>query len=190
MLIKPGRQVRVRVQNRGSSGFAAIQDVGMNTFSMSLLNGMVLKRGDVIELEVAQWEDALYRLRARVMESGIGGACILKEVGEPLRLQRRQCQWIPTRLYSEYLLLPQRLQDWKFQQGLILDISNGGALLSLAEPLELRRNLWVIFEVFLRRGKTLATGVRGDVLREHSSHGVNGHCYGLKFDRPLALPTG
>lgn len=190
MLIKPGRKVSVRSMNGSSACLAAVLDVGKGTFSMSLLNGMVLKRGDVVELEVAQWEDALYLLKARVMESGIGGACILKEVGEPFRLQRRQCQRIPTRLCSEYLLLPQRLQDWKFQQGLILDISNGGALLSLVESLEAGRNLWIIFQVLLRRGDALSTGVKGEVLREQRSNGVNGYCYGIKFDRPLGLLTG
>ena len=189
MLIRPGRQVILKVQDRGSAGRASVLDVGKGTFSLSLKNGITLKRGDVIELGIPQQGDALYLLKACVVESGIRGSCILKEVGEPFRWQRRHSQRIPASLKSEYILLPQRVQDWVFRQGLILDISRGGALISMEEELKLSSELFFIFEVYLRRGEPFPTGVRGQVVRMHCRAGVDGYCYGMKFNKPFALLT-
>ena len=69
------------------------------------------------------------------------GACILKQLGEEQRWQRRKSGRIPVNYRAEYVLLSEKVDVNSFKQAKILNISRGGALLVVKTPLELMGEL-------------------------------------------------
>ena len=188
LLIEPGQQVGVRHAQHTSVKKAVVQGVSAGELTLKLVDALELQPGDALQLEIAQPQDALYVVDARVTEVEAGDAtCTLVLRGVPRRLQRRQSRRIPARLQSQYILLE---QDQEHNVGLILDISRDGALLAVPEPLDLSCGLMLFFELFTGKDEQLTTGVRGKVIREHLSSRENLYSYGVVFDRPLELLAG
>ena len=144
--------------------------------------------GDLLKLYAAQHQDALYIVSVRVQDDVKPGNIFdLKIRGELYPLQRRHSQRIPTRLEALYVLQEQQAG---YRKGLIMDISAGGALLSVGEPLDLFSKIMLVFDIFTGKDNALTTEMSGKVIREHGSSRKDAHSYGVEFDRPLSLLAG
>ncbi len=190
--LKPGQRVKVRHIKQGITGAAVLVKAEKNELILELESGLALQWGDELELEVVQEQDALYVIDARVQETGPGNTYTLKAPGEPYRLQRRRYKRIPTRLQAQYFL---HRQEKEYRQGMILDISRGGALLFVEQPLDLLSELMLFFEFFSgEEGVALTTEMKGKVIREHvsppGSAYSSAYSYGVEFDKPFTLLAG
>jgi len=186
MLLKHGKRVKLRHNESGITAEVTIVHADEKELSLHLSSGLKLSPGDEIELDVPGWESALYVFRASVIQ--VSGDKIYALLKGHHRLQRRQSQRIATRLEAQYLQLPKVDQE-SFHSGLIQDISCGGALLSVEDPLQLHSRVFIVFEIALGRGNAFSTGISSKVVREHPSPGKSKHSYGIAFDRPLALAS-
>ena len=189
MPFQPGRRVTVKQYQSGSSAEAFILDVTEKEFALRLSAGLDLSPGDEIELELYQWEDALYLCQAVVKKVSENKVMVLLGKAGLRRLQRRKAERIPANVKAEYALLPKK-DPGPFQKGLIQNISRNGVLLSVEEPLEIRSRLYLMFEIPLPRGKAFTTGISGNVVREHRGPAQTEHSYGVEFDKPLAFLAG
>lgn len=186
MFIQSGSQCKFRLLAGKSTGRASVLEVHEGSFEISVPCGLVLNQGDEIELEFSPGEDALYLINASVLEGSTAGVYTLQEKGEPRQLQRRWFQRIPTSLKAGYVPRLHKAREQKTKQGLILNISNGGVLLSVEESLEPNFEIWLDFELPLGPEKIFSIRIGGKVVRQHSSQE---NCYGIKFDWPLTLLT-
>ncbi|NLL20390.1 MAG: hypothetical protein GX263_01455, partial [Firmicutes bacterium] len=128
MLLKPGNQVKIIDRKKNTSDDAVIitaVTAGEKEFSLAIKSVLSLYPGDEITLEAPQREDALYIIRATVLEVLGGGTCILKQLGEEQRWQRRKSERIPVNYRAEYILLDKICVN-SFQEARILNISRGG----------------------------------------------------------------
>ena len=177
---------------QGTAGEAILLEGEKNELILELDSDLALQQGDELDLEIVQEEDALYIMDARVLDTRPGNTYVLKLLGEPSRLQRRRHKRIPTRLQAQYLLHSQNTQ---YRQGLILDISRGGALLFVEQPLQMLSELVLSFEFFTgEEGDALTTEMSGKVIREHrcppDSTYRSAYNYGVEFDKPFTLLAG
>ncbi|MGI6327374.1 MAG: PilZ domain-containing protein [Dethiobacteria bacterium] len=167
---------------------------GEKEFSLAIMSVLSLYPGDEITLEAPQREDALYIIRATVLEVLDGGACILKQLGEEQRWQRRKSGRIPVNYRAEYVLLSEKVDVNSFKQAKILNISRGGALLMVKTPLELMGELQLFFEISLNREREISTGMKGKVVREHllatGDHDEWQYSYGVEFEEPFYALSG
>jgi len=189
MLLKPGKHVKVRHKQSGDTAEASISDVTERELTLLLSPDLTLYPGDEIELELYQWEDALYLCQAVVKKVSENKVMVLLGKAGLRRLQRRKAERIPANVKAEYALLPKK-DPGPFQKGLIQNISRNGVLLSVEEPLEIRSRLYLMFEIPLPRGKAFTTGISGNVVREHRGPAQTEHSYGVEFDKPLAFLAG
>lgn len=197
MLLKPGNQVKIIDRNKNTSGDAVVltaDAAGEKEFSLAIMSVLSLYSGDEVALEAPQREDALYIIRATVLEVLDGGACILKQLGEEQRWQRRKSGRIPVNYRAEYVLLSEKVDVNSFKQAKILNISRGGALLMVKTPLELMGELQLFFEISLNREREISTGMKGKVVREHllatGDHDEWQYSYGVEFEEPFYALSG
>jgi c-di-GMP-binding flagellar brake protein YcgR len=197
MLLKPGNEVKIIDRKKNTSGDAVIMTAvtaGEKEFSLAIMSVLSLYPGDEITLEAPQREDALYIIRATVLEVLDGGACILKQLGEEQRWQRRKSGRIPVNYRAEYVLLSEKVDVNSFKQAKILNISRGGALLMVKTPLELMGELQLFFEISLNREREISTGMKGKVVREHllatGDHDEWQYSYGVEFEEPFYALSG
>ncbi len=186
LLFKPGQRVNVRHLMQGTFCTATLLEVSEQRLALELVNDMDLNPGDELKVDIAQQQDALYIIDVKVLNVG-EKTCALEIVGDPLRLQRRQSERIPTRLQAQYLLMD---QEQEYQEGMIMDISIGGALLTVRKPLKLFSELMLYFEIFTGKSDALTTGMSGKIVREHGRPRDNKYSYGVVFDNPLNLFSG
>ena len=197
MLLKPGNQVKIIDRNKNTSGDAVVltaDAAGEKEFSLAIMSVLSLYSGDEVALEAPQREDALYIIRATVLEVLDGGACILKQLGEEQRWQRRKSGRIPVNYRAEYVLLSEKIDVNSFKEAKILNISRGGALLMVKTPLELMGELQLFFEISLNREREISTGMKGKVVREHllatGDHDEWQYSYGVEFEEPFYALSG
>jgi c-di-GMP-binding flagellar brake protein YcgR len=197
MLLKPGNQVKIIDRNKNTSGDAVVltaDAAGEKEFSLAIMSVLSLYSGDEVALEAPQREDALYIIRATVLEVLDNGACILKQLGEEQRWQRRKSGRIPVNYRAEYVLLSEKVDVNSFKQAKILNISRGGALLMVKTPLELMGELQLFFEISLNREREISTGMKGKVVREHllatGDHDEWQYSYGVEFEEPFYALSG
>lgn len=186
MLLKPGNQVKIINRKKNASGDALVLNADEMEFSLVLLSDLSLSPGDEIELEAPQREDALYIIRACVLEERIDGSYNLKQLGEVQRWQRRKSERIPVNYRAEYILLFEKT----FKEGKILNISRGGVLLSVKNPIQMMCELQLFFEIPLNLGNKISTGMKGKVVREHFPAAGGGeewqYSYGVEFEEPFS----
>ncbi len=189
MLLKPGNQVKIINRKMNASGDALILSAGEIEFSLVLLSGLKLSPGDEIELEAPQREDALYVIRACVLgkeSDGSNGSYNLKQLGEEQRWQRRKSERIPVNYCAEYILLSEKV----FKEAKILDISRGGVLLAVKNPIRMMCELQLFFEISLGWENKISTGMKGKVVREHFPAAGGGeewqYSYGVEFEEPFS----
>ncbi len=187
LLLKPGQRVNLRHKEKDTYLSGTILAVEGQRLTLSLEGSLSLERGDWLKLDVVQQQDALYIIDGRVLDVDPEQNLTLEFMGEPHRLQRRQSQRIPARLQAQYLILEDELE---YRPGMVMDISRGGALLSVQEPLSLLSDLLLFFDIFTGKGDLLTTGVSGRVVREHVSSKERVYSYGIEFDKPLNLLAG
>jgi len=82
-MFMPGQRVSVRRAQHPSLQPARLLEVGASELTLKLDEEVELKPGDALRLEMAQQQDALYVVDARVKETGTGGICPLALRGEP-----------------------------------------------------------------------------------------------------------
>ncbi len=187
LLLKPGQRVNLRHKEKEIYLSGTIKAVEGQRLTLSLEGSPSLESGEWLKLDMVQQQDALYIIDARVLNLDPEKNVILEFMGEPHRLQRRQSQRIPARLQAQYLILEEELE---YRPGMVMDISRGGALLSVQEPLNLLSDLLLFFDIFTGKGDLLTTGVSGRVIREHVSSKEKVYSYGIEFDKPLNLLAG
>lgn len=197
MLLKPGNQVKIIDRKKNTSDDAVIitaVTAGEKEFSLAIKSVLSLYPGDEITLEAPQREDALYIIRATVLEVLGGGTCILKQLGEEQRWQRRKSGRIPVNYRAEYVLLSEKIDVNSFKEAKILNISRGGALLMVKTPLELMGELQLFFEIPLNKEREISTGMKGKVVREHlpatGGHDEWQYSYGVEFEEPFYALSG
>ena len=196
MLLRPGNHVIIIDKKNKASFEASILSVVERGFSLVLLSEMRLYPGDEIELEVPQREDALYVLQAKVLKAGENQEYTLQELDGTQRRQRRKSRRIPVNHRAECILLSDNKYDNDFLEGKIMNISRGGALLTVKNPLQMMSELQIIFEISLNKERAVSTGMKGKVVREHvppldSAREENvrqwEYSYGVEFEKPFAV---
>ncbi len=197
MFLKPGNQVKIIDRKKNISGDALILTAvttGEREFSLTAMSVPGLCPGDVVALEAPQREDALYIIHAAVLAVLDNGTCILRQLGEEQRWQRRKSWRIPVNYRAEYILLSEKIDENSFKEAKILNISRGGALLMVKAPLELMVELQLFFEIHLNREKEISTGMKGRVVRKHSPAANGGdewqYSYGVEFEEPFYALSG
>ncbi len=190
LLFKPGQRVSVRHLNQGAFSSAILLEVSEHRMALELFSDMDLRPGDPLKVDIAQQQDALYIIDTRVLNVEEKN-CALEVLGDPMRLQRRQSERIPTRLQAQYLLMEgEEEQEQGYQEGVIMDISMGGALLNVSKPLDLFSELMLYFEIFTGKSEILTTGMSGKIVREHRIAQNDKYSYGIAFNSPLNLLSG
>jgi hypothetical protein len=192
MLLTPGNRVKIIDRKKNVSGDADILNAGEREISLVLLSDLGLNPGDEIELETPQREDALYIIRASVLEACKGGTYNLKRLGEKQRWQRRKFERFPVNYRAGYILLFEKVDFDSFKEGMILNISRGGVLLMVKTPLQLMSELQLFFEIPLNRERGISTSMKGKVVREHlpAAGGEWQYGYGVEFEEPFYALSG
>ena len=113
--------------------------------------------------------------------------------------QRRGSQRIPAHHKAEYILSSENKYGKDFSEGLLLNISKTGALLSAKETLPVKAPLFLTFDIHLPATsgqKTIPTGIMGKIIREQKEDEETDkdpeayNYYGVKFDKPFSVFTG
>jgi c-di-GMP-binding flagellar brake protein YcgR len=151
--------------------------------------GSWLKPGERVQIETAQKDDATYFSEATVVEikRSKNHICVLQDIAKFRRVQHRRFARLPVNLEAKYAILPQqRLYD-----GLIMNISSGGAIFATQNPLQVGCSLQLTFEIELDPGKKVSLDVEGEVVREFANFSENNfkwkYSYGIKFEISVSL---
>lgn len=124
-----------------------------------------ISTGEFLEIRANQEDDGLYYLNALSLEIVYRGKVfflLLRGINEPVRYQRRDSKRIPVFLKANFI----PVNDRKFWEGMIFDLSEKGMLLAAREPLSIGSEAYVSFEEVSEKGRCLV-GVMGKVVRRH-----------------------
>lgn len=185
MHLKPKMKFRIRQKQDEKtydvSILSIVNDINITVLLDEEFNDLV--PGNKVRIEIPQKGDALYVSVATISKimKKKNTVCILKDISEPVRFQRRRSERIPVTIKAEYSV---QFQE-EVEEGLILDISESGVLMAVKRPLTVGSQLLLIFELPFNADQ-VPVGVMGIIIREQKdfvflNDDEYSYAYGIQF---------